>query len=91
MQQVQIRPVDLHRQRTLESCECLVDGILGGLRVIENNSGKTGQTLVDRLDQFFLVVKLAIPSFIAVGFESDVKLAVEKTGRIGAIVRPTQF
>ena len=78
-------------RKTFESCERLVDGILGRLRVIENNSGKRGQALVDRLGQFFLGVNVAIPNFIAVGFEPDIKLAVKKTGRIGAVVGPTQF
>jgi len=91
LQHVQVRAVDFDCQRTFEPGQRLVDGIFGRLCVIENNPRKGGQALVDRLDQSFFGVSFALPRFIAVGFESDIKLAVEKPGGIGSIIGAAQL
>ena len=40
LQHVQVRAVDFHGQRALQSGERFVHGVFGGLRVIENHAGK---------------------------------------------------
>ena len=67
----------------------LVDRILGRLGVIENDSGKGLELLVDGLNQRGFGAMTAGP--LRVRLEPNVKLDVEETGRIRAVVGAAQF
>ena len=88
-QRGQVRAEYLHRQGTLQSGFGLVHRVLGGLRVVEDDSGKLLELRVDGLDQFGFGAIRAGP--ICVRFQADVKLDVEKAGGIRAVVGPRQF
>ncbi len=86
---VQVVTIDFDRQRALEAGERFVHRVFGGLRVVEDNSGKGREFLVDGFDQLFLVADVAGPGLVLVRLESNVELAVKKARGIGAIVGPS--
>src|SRR5271169_1853643 len=86
LKHVQIFPVYFDRQRTLETSQGLVHGILGGLGIVENDSGKGSEFLVDRFDELFFLADFAGPYFVFVWLEANVELAVKEAGGISAIV-----
>src|SRR6185369_16976423 len=65
--------------------------ILGRLRVVENDSRKSLQSLVDISNQLVLDIELTLPGRIIVRLQSHVKLSIEEADRIGAIVRTTML
>ena len=89
LKRVQVGTEDLDRQGAFQAGFRLVHRILRRLRVVENDSGKCLELLVDGLDQPGLGAIRAGP--LRVGFETDVKLDVEKAGRIGAVVGSAQL
>jgi hypothetical protein len=89
LKDIQIVAVNLHCQRTLQTGQRLIDCIFRGLGVVEDDAGECTELLVDSRDQFFLVMDLAIPGFVVVGAQTDIELAIEKTGGVGAVVGTT--
>ena len=88
-QHVQIGAENLDGQRALQTGFGFVHRVLRRLGVVENDSGKLLELLVDGLDQFGLGAIRAGP--FRVRLKTDVKLDVEKAGRIRAVVGPRQF
>ena len=66
LKDVQIVAIDLDRQRTLQTGQRLVHRIFRGLGVVEDDSRKGAEFLVDGGDQLFLVADLAVPGFVVV-------------------------
>ena len=89
LQRIQIGAEDLDGQRALQAGFRLVHRIFRRLGVVENDSGKGLELLVDGLDQPGLGAIGAGP--LRVGLETDVEFDVEETGRIGAVVGPAEF
>ncbi len=89
LQRLQVGAENLDGQRAFQARFRLVHRILRRLGVVENDSGKGLELLVDGLDQRGLGAIGAGP--LRVGLEADVKLDVEKAGRIGAVVGPAEF
>ena len=88
LKNIQIGPIDFHRQRALQAGQCFVHGIFSRLRVVENHAGKRCKLLLNIFGQLrFVVDRAAFPGGIAIGFQSHVKLIVEETGGIGAVIR----
>ena len=91
-QDLQILPVDFHRERALEARERLVHGVLGRLREVENHAGISGEFLLEVFGQLRLVPdRSLLPHLVLVRLQPDVELAIEKSGGIGAIVGAPQF
>ena len=61
LQHVQVGAIDFDRQRTLQPGQRFVHGIFRGLRVVEDDSGKGAEFLVEGCDQLFLVADVAVP------------------------------
>ena len=87
LEDVQVLPIHLHRQRTLQARKRLVHRIFGGLGVIEHDPRESSELLADRRDQFGFGANLPTPGFVAIGLESDVKLTIEEPRSVRAIVR----
>ena len=51
LEQREVGAEDLHVERALEAGQRFVDGVLGGLGVVERDAGKDGELLLDRVDQ----------------------------------------
>ena len=56
LQRLQVLAENLHGQSALESGFGLIYGVFGGLRVVENHTGKRGELLLYGLDQLRLGV-----------------------------------
>ena len=92
LQHIQIRPVNLHGQRTFQTGERFVHRVFRRLGVIKNHAGIRGELLLNVLGQFRFGVKLArLPGRIFVRLQSHVKFAIEKSGGVRAVIRPPQF
>ena len=91
LQDVQVRTVYLHRQCALEPGERLVHSVFGGLGEVENDAGVRLELLADGVDQLVLGVWPGLPGLVLIRLESDVELAVEKAGGVGAVVRTTEL
>ena len=77
----------------LEAGERFVHGVFGGLREIEDDAGVGRRACCSTSStQIVLGVDGALtPGLVVVGFEADVKLAIEEAGGIGAVVGAAEF
>ena len=91
VQNLQVRAEDLHRQRTLQAGLRFIHGVLGGLRVVEDDPRECGELLLNGFDQLRLGVDRSLPRAVAVGLQADVEFVVVKAGGIRPVVRPPQF
>src|SRR5262249_49795829 len=89
---IKIRSKDFDGKSGFQTGERFIHGIFGGLRVIEYDTGIGFELALDVLFQFgFIADRSLTPGFVAVGLESDVELTVEKSRRVGAIVRTAKL
>src|SRR6185437_703257 len=92
LEDVQVRAVDFHGQRALESGEGFVHSIFSGLRVIENNAREGGKFLLKSIGQFGFVVNASLPPCgIVVWLQSHIKFIVEEAGWVSSIIRAAEF
>src|SRR5208282_2794880 len=78
---------DFYGERRLESSESFVDGVFGGLRKVEDDARIRRQFLVECAAEFFLGVNgAAFPGRIFIRLQSNIKLAIEETGGVGAVI-----
>src|SRR5579863_1759754 len=87
LQNVQIVTIYFNRQRTLEARQRFVYGIFRGLGIVENNSRKGAEFLVNRFDEFVFLLDVSLPRFVLVRPEANVKFTVEEACMIRAVVR----
>ena len=91
-QHLQVGPEDFYRQSALQSGQCLVDGILSRLREVENHSGILLNLFLNNFRQLgFIANRPFAPRRIFVGLQPDIKLTIEESGRVGAVVGTGQF
>src|ERR1700676_980182 len=87
LEDLKIRAENLDGEGALEAGESFVDGVFGGLRVVEDDAGGGFEFFLEVGDELFLGMDGALlPSAVVVRLQADVKLAVEEAGGIGAIV-----
>ena len=92
LQHIEVGTENLDRQRALQPGEGFVHGVFGGLRVIEDHAGKRRQLLLQIFNEIRLGVNGTLaPGLVGVRPQSDVELAIKKSGGIGAVVRPSEF
>ena len=71
---VQIFAEDLDGERALEAGEGFIDGVFGGLRVVEDHAGEGCEFLAEIRNQVgFRVDGALLPGFIVVGAQADVE------------------
>ena len=87
----QVSAEDLHREQAFQAGFGFIHRVLGRLRVVENHAGKCRRFLLNRVDQFLLVVNRPLPDRVVVRLQPDVKFVVEKPGGIRAVVRTPQL
>ena len=81
---VEVRTEDLHCKRAFQPRLRLVDGVLGGLRVVERDARKGTELFVQRGDQLSLVVDRTAP--LRIRLKPDEEFGIEEAGRIGPVI-----
>src|SRR4029077_7901820 len=92
LENVEIGAEDFYREGALEASEGFVDGVFGGLGVIEDDAGIGFEFFLDVNDELlFRMDRAFFPRRVTVRFQADIKLAVEEAGGISAVIGTAEF